>query len=427
MQGYKIENWAEWLDSSLHKIKEKNLQRVLRPLLPHESAVEVLLPGDHLNAWASQHPPPSIRSFDSIGLQRVKLFSLNDYLGLSNHVSVRNAYSEAALKFGSGPRASPLVAGYTVYHQQLEVGLAALKRTEDCLLFPTGFAANVAVISSLGSENVEIFSDELNHASIVDGIRLGVKAGATVNIYRHNDMDHLEELLSKSNSKSRKLVIVDSLFSMDGVFAKLDDLARLKKKYGCLLAVDEAHATLCCGETGAGAAEMFGVENAVDLHIGTLSKAFGCVGGFVGCSRQWKDYFVNKSRAQVFSTALPVPVVAAAHAALLTAQNEPWRRKHVWKLAHVLGSELELTGAQSPIIPIVVGHESVALNASAALLLKGFHVPAIRPPTVPPGTSRLRISLSAVHSMEDVLLLAHEINGLQLHSSHPHYSQTAKL
>jgi 8-amino-7-oxononanoate synthase len=195
--------------------------------------------------------------------------------------------------------------------------------------------------------------------------------------------------------------VTDSLFSMDGDFADLQGLAALKRKHGFLLAVDEAHATLVCGARGEGAVGAAGVEDSVDLHIGTLSKAFGSMGGFVACSTQWKDLFVNIGRAQVFSTSLPVPVVASALAALKVAAKEPWRRQHAHELSQRVGVGLGVQ-AQSPIIPVVIGGEAETMAVCTALLGRGFHVPGIRPPTVPAGTSRLRISLSAGHSTSDV-------------------------
>jgi len=221
-------------------------------------------------------------------------------------------------------------------------------------------------------------------------------------VYRHNDISHLEELIvSTSSSGSRKLVITDSLFSMDGDFADLRALVALRRHHGFLLAVDEAHATLVCGQNGGGAAEAQGVADEIDIHIGTLSKAFGCMGGFVACSARWKDYFVNSARAQVFSTALPIPMAAGALAALRVAREETWRRENVWALTGRLGRALGIH-AQSPIVPVVLGGQDVTMKASAELLRRGFHVPGIRPPTVPAGTCRLRISLSAVHSTAEV-------------------------
>ena len=403
MQSYSTHNpdgWQTWLDASVTDLHRRSLFRTLRPTIPGTSAVEVQISAAHLQAWIHDKPLPTLS--DRHDLQTIKLFSLNDYLGLSTHPRVRAAAAEAAQSCGNGPRSSALVGGYTCYHHDLETALAELKGTQESLLFPTGFAANLAVVSSLASGgDVDIFSDELNHASIVDGARLGRRGGSNLHIYRHNDLDHLESLLTATSSNRRKLVITDSLFSMDGDFADLQGIAALRQQYGFLFALDEAHATLVCGPNGEGAAAAAGISDAVDLHIGTLSKAFGCLGGFVACSAQWKGFFVNKGRAQVFSTSLPVPVVASAQAALRVSTEEPWRRDHLNRLVQRVGAGLGVV-AQSPIIPVVLGPEETTMAACCALLRQGFHVPGIRPPTVPAGTSRLRLSLSAAHTTEDV-------------------------
>ncbi|KAL4424876.1 hypothetical protein ABPG77_002099 [Micractinium sp. CCAP 211/92] len=381
----------------------------------HSLKVQAAISQADIDAWVSGRPPTSLAPAaassnaalphlaEGPNLRIVKLFSLNDYLGLSTHPAVRRAAADAALQCGNGPRSSALVGGYTAWHARLEAALAELKGTEDCLLFPTGFAANLAPQAAQRAQpHVVILSDELNHASIVDGARLGRRDGARLLVYRHNDLGHLEELLQSQVPRgSRAVVITDSLFSMDGDFADLRGLAALRRRHGFLLVVDEAHATLVCGDRGGGAAEMFGVAADVDLHVGTLSKAFGCLGGFVACSRRWKQLLQNRGRAQVFSTALPVPVVAAAHAALQVAAEEPWRRERVWQLARRLGRELGVP-ASSPVVPLIIGPERAAVDASMVLLQRGLHVPAIRPPTVPRGTSRLRVSLSAAHSDGDL-------------------------
>lgn len=392
---------------------------------PPRGDASLLLSPDELATAATaanEHPPNSLR--------RITLFSLNDYLGLSAHPDVRRAASQAALACGMGPRASGVVAGgQTHYHRALERELAALKKTEDAVLFPTGFAANVAVVSALAglgspssnNNNVVILSDELNHASIVDGARLAARASGggggasspasvTIRVYRHNDLAHLEQLLTDPATKhARKMVVTDTLFSMDGDFADLPGLAALRRRHKFLLVVDDAHATLVCGSgSGSGACEMFGLDphQDVDVQVGTLSKAFGALGGFAACSAEMRALLVNRGRAGVFSTALPVPVVAAASAAMAAARREPWRRAHVWRLARRLGRRLGVP-ALSPVVPLVVGGERDAVELSARLLERhGVHCPAIRPPTVPAGTCRLRVTLSAAHSVADVDALA---------------------
>lgn len=353
------------------------------------------------NIITNKHLPPSSNEEDT---KTITLYSLNDYLGLSSHAKVREATSLSAQRYGNGPRSSVLVGGYTCYHAALESTLASLKGTETSLLFPTGFAANTSVIAALARDGqIDIFSDELNHASIVDGCRLAAR-GSKVHVYRHNDAAHLEALLRGcSDATRRKLIITDSLFSMDGDMADIPALVGLKRKYGALLAVDEAHATLVLGSHGGGVVEEQQVDPGdVDLHVGTLSKAVGSIGGFVACSRRWKDFFINMARGQIFSTSLPVPAVVAAQTAIDVASKEPWRRRHVLQLAQRMGTALGMMVC-SPIVPVILGGEEETLGAARYLLQERcMHVPAIRPPTVPSGTSRLRVSLSAGHSTADV-------------------------
>ena len=424
--------WSSWLNDTLNEIRDRRLLRTLRMKIPTLSSMEVRMSRKDFNEWVSDEqqrslsrtnpgqvgsggdchrlPARTVNAHAGNDLEdvTVKLFSSNDYLGLSTHEKVRMSMKNASEKYGSGTRSSAAVAGYTVSHRELENGLAKLKKTEEALLAPTGYAANLAVFSALASNaDVDIFSDELNHASIVDGARLAKQSGAGLYIYRHNDMKDLETMLENS-SKRRKLIVTDSLFSMDGDYADLKGLSKLKQRFPeCLLAVDEAHATLVCGPTGAGVAEEQGVEDSIDIHIGTMSKAFGSIGGYVACHRSWKELLVNRGRAQLFSTALPVPVVEASSAALAVSIEEPWRRTHLMNLWHILGGE-------SQIVPVIVGDESRAVAASTSLLLQGLHVPAIRPPTVPKGTSRLRISLSAAHTREDIEFLRSQLSLLKL-------------
>ena len=490
-----VATWDAWTSSRLAVLDERRLLRSLRPVDPFdanlaassESPVRVRVSDATFRAWldgahdlgdsirpratdrdpidpasppSSSGRPPSSSSRSPSSPSRsetprgrvLRLFSSNDYLGLSAHPAVRAASSSAAARHGSGPRSSALVCGYTRDHRELETSLASLKRAEEALLFPTGFAANLGVIPALADgPDVHVFSDALNHASIVDGCRLAKAKGARVSVYRHADAAHLESLVRSSDAK-RKLVVTDTLFSMDGDVAPLVELARVRARNPevCLM-VDEAHATLVMGANGGGAVEAAGIEDDVDVHVGTLSKAFGSHGGFVACGRGVKSLLASSARAHVFSTALPAPAVAAASAALLTCQNEGRTlRRRLW--SHVRALDVALGGSgegfdpdapkallrpprrdvydrfagfaaddrsvdrrdrsrskgnvvQSPIAAVVLGEESEALEASARLLRAGFHVPAIRPPTVPPGTSRLRVALSAAHEDEDVAAL----------------------
>ncbi|OAE21452.1 hypothetical protein AXG93_3506s1260 [Marchantia polymorpha subsp. ruderalis] len=328
--------------------------------------------------FVKSNDSPSSESTSSKSNHSLRLFSGNDYLGLSAHPSVR---------------------------------LAAAR---ECLLCPTGFAANMAVMTALSSVlkgtlsakggAFAIFSDSLNHASIIDGVRLAQKTGyAEVYQYRHSDMVHLEKLLLECKLQ-RKVVVTDSLFSMDGDFAPMTELASLRRKYNFLLVVDDAHGTLVCGENGGGVAEAFGVEHDVDIYVGTLSKAFGCHGGFIATSRKWKQWIQSRGRSFIFSTALPIPVVTAAYAAIVVAREEKWRQHVLWERVRQLSAGIGVD-LVSPIAPIIIGSADEAVLASRELLQAGFHVLAIRPPTVPEGSSRLRITLSSSHTEADVAAL----------------------
>ncbi|CAN6477974.1 unnamed protein product [Victoria cruziana] len=336
-----------------------------------------------------------------------------------------------------GPRGSALICGYTYHHRMLESSLAALKKKEECLLCPTGFSANMAVMATLGcissilsnsrkpleNEKVAIFSDSLNHASIIDGIRHAERLQEVkAFVYRHSDMAHLRMLLS-SCKLEKKVVVTDSLFSMDGDFAPIIELVELRRKHDFLLVIDDAHGTLVCGENGGGVAEMYGCEKYVDICIGTLSKAVGCSGGFIACSKKWKLLIQSRGRSFIFSTALPVPVVAAAHAAIAVAKKEKWRRKMVWRRVRDFYSFTRIE-ISSPIISLVIGGEEMALLASRHLLKSGFHVSAIRPPTVAPNSCRLRITLSAAHTTADVKNL---VTALAQHIMLPPRDSFAKL
>ena len=406
--------WPTWTEAQRRSLAERQLLRSLRPLTLSGDGTQVLV--DPLTYREMLDNIPSVGGTSGLAsaTTRLTLFAANDYLGLSTHPAVRQAAAAAAAAHGNGPRGSALVCGYTHAHRELESALAELEQAEEALLFPTGYAANMSVLGTFAdSSQCAIFSDELNHASIVDGARLAARgAGAALHVYRHGDLRHLDELLEAS-AAPRKLIVSDSLFSMDGDFADVGGLVRLKQRHGALLCLDEAHGTLVCGERGGGVAERAGVAAEVDVHVGTLSKAFGAQGGFVACSRAHKQLLLCRGRPAVFSTALPAPTVAAALAALREATPE--LRETLWARIAQLGAACPgLRPPVSPIVPVVVGGEAAALGAAATLLRRGLLVPAIRPPTVPRGTARLRIALSAAHSPADVARLAAALNELGL-------------
>jgi 8-amino-7-oxononanoate synthase len=276
--------------------------------------------------------------------------------------------------------------------------------SEAVLLFNNGYTANVGILSSLMGEGDTVFSDALNHASLIDGCRL---SRAEVRVFRHRDAGHLRTLLDQAHGTGKRLIVTDGLFSMDGDLAPLPDLAALARTYDCLLMVDEAHALGVLGPTGRGAAEAFGVEEAVDLSVGTLGKALGSFGAFVACSGVVRDFLINHARSLIYSTSLPPPVLAAAAAALEIVQTEPERREGLRENARRFGTVLREMGFSAPdplthIQCLVTGDERRAMHLSERLLRQGIYAQGIRPPTVPPGTARIRFSLMATHTHEDV-------------------------
>lgn len=342
-------------------------------------------------------------------------FASNDYLGLASDPRLARASAQAARRYGTGSGASALVTGHLPPLRALERELAAWEGTEAALVFSSGFAANLAVVSSLTSRRDAVFSDELNHASLIDGCRL---SRADVHIFRHNDMEHLNELLHRFGPKARRrLIVADSLFSMDGDLAPLDDLSELAQLHGAMLLLDEAHATGVLGEHGQGAADSLSMRLDPPEHfikMGTLSKALGSQGGFVCGTRVLIDWLVNHARPYVFSTALAPPSAAAARCAVRIARDEKERRWQVLTLADSLRSKLQKLGADvgsstTHIVPVIAGSPQRALAWSRRLEERGLLVPAIRPPSVPAGTSRLRIGVSAGHTAEDIDLLVSTI------------------
>ncbi|CAO2144275.1 unnamed protein product [Urochloa humidicola] len=306
-------SWDKFLDAALASLAARKLlfntqvislapqppvsETFMGPEPWDRATVEFQLDSASMQEWLSEDGEASLSIQEDELNRKLVLFSGNDYMCLSSHPAVREAAAKAVQQYGMGPRGSALISGYTTYHKLVEESLAELKNQEDCILCPSGFSANLAVMSTLGSissllsvgrkpaddERVAIFSDALNHASIIDGIRLVERQReGQVFVYKHGDMSHLDFLLS-SCSMEKKIVVTDSLFSMDGDFAPLPELVKLRKKHGFLLVVDDAHGTLVCGENGGGAPEMFECQNDVDISIGTLSKAVGCLGGFISC------------------------------------------------------------------------------------------------------------------------------------------------
>jgi 8-amino-7-oxononanoate synthase len=332
--------------------------------------------------------------------RRVILLCSNDYLGLARHPSLEQAACAAMQQYGFGSGASRLVSGNSPLHQELEERIALFKGTEAALLFNTGYAANTGIIPAVAGAGDVILSDSLNHASIIDGCRM---SRATVQVYRHRDRDHVEDLLKKNASARRTLIVTDGVFSMDGDIAPLPDLARLAEQYGALLMVDDAHATGVLGKDGKGTVEHFNLEGRVHIQMGTLGKALGSFGAYVAGSRALIDYLVNSVRSFIFSTALPPAVCAASMAAIDLVKQEPERRDALWNVRNRLAAGLrsigiDTNGSETPIIPIMIGDARGSASVSALLLEAGIFAPAIRPPTVPKGTSRIRTTVTALHT-----------------------------
>lgn len=327
-------------------------------------------------------------------------FGSNDYLALAADPRLAGAAEAMIRRAGWGAGASPLVNGRSTPHAELEEALAEFEKTEAALLFSSGFAANVGTVAALVGRRDAVFADAKNHASLIDGCRL---SRADVHVYQHLDCDHLERLLGKAPPARRRMIVTDSLFSMDGDLAPLERLVEFRDRFGCMLLVDEAHATGVFGESGRGVVEHLGVEGRIDIKIGTLSKALGCAGGFVCGSRKLVDWLFNRARSYVFSTAQPDAGAAAAVAALQIIEDEPDRRLALLSRAAQLRERLAAGGwnvgaSASQIIPICVGSANLAMQLSAHLSEAGIFVPGIRPPSVPEGESLLRVSLSCGHT-----------------------------
>ncbi len=335
-------------------------------------------------------------------------FCSNDYLGLAKHPSVLGAFQDAAAKYGVGSGASHLVTGHGPEHEALEEALAAFTGRAKALVFSTGYMANMGVIGALADQNATLVSDKLNHASLIDGCRL---SGATSLRYRHSDAAHAFELLAAVDPAiDTRLLITDGVFSMDGDLAPLPELARAARQTGAWLMVDDAHGLGVVGSTGRGTCEHFGLSPGdVPVLVGTFGKAFGTFGAFVAGDTDLIDFLMQKSRTYIYTTALPPALAAATRAALEVSQRESWRREKVLALVErfrrglpELFPELRNLVPGTTIVPVVVGDAQRALAISKALESKGFLVTAIRPPTVPAGTSRLRVTLSAAHEESQV-------------------------
>ncbi len=339
-----------------------------------------------------------------IGGRELLLLCSNNYLGLANHPEVVAAARAALERYGASAASSRLISGHMSPHAELEQQLARWKGCAAALTFSTGYQANIGVITSLVARDDVVISDALNHASIIDGCRL---SRATTAVYRHNDMEHLRDLLRDHRAARRLLVLTEAVFSMDGDRAPLAEIAALAKRHGAWLMVDEAHSTGVFGPRGGGLAAELGLTDAIDVHVGTLGKALGSFGAYVAGSRALIELLVNRARSFIFTTGLPPAAAAAATAAIRIAEREPARARTLLEHARRLGSRLRAAGLEIPhldsqILPVIIGSAERAVAVASHLLEHGIYVAAIRPPTVPPGTSRLRVSLMATHTDEQL-------------------------
>ena len=369
-----------WVGEDLRRLDEECLMRQRQPV---------------------QRPRPGWLRVD--GVDYVD-FASNDYLGLATDPRVGAAARRAIEQYGWGTGASPLVTGYHPLHQQLEQQLADFEGSQAVLLFTSGFVANQSVLAALAGPMDALFCEKRNHASLIDGCRL---SRAKLRVYRNDQLETLERWLSRSTGYRRRLIVTDSVFSMDGDLAPLPDLCDLADHFEAILYVDEAHATGVLGPSGRGVAEHFGVEHRIPLRMGTLSKALGSVGGFLAATRGWSDWLLNHARGYVYTTALPPACAAAACEALRLLRCEPDRRARVNCLADRLRQGLRQLGrdtgpSRTPIVPVLAGEANSALELAQRARSRGFWPAAIRPPTVATGTSRLRLTVSAAHEPEQI-------------------------
>lgn len=361
-----------------------------------------------LKEQALYREPVSYLPLDAVHMQlagkRYLALAANNYLGLTHSPTVQQAAIDAVLCYGAGSGGARLTTGSHPLYESLEQDIAAFKGTEAAVVFNTGYMANVGVISSLAGKSDVIFSDELNHASIIDGCRLS-KAHTVV--YRHADMADLAAKLKNTPCSGRRLIVTDGVFSMDGDIAPLDEIAQLGQVYQAMIMVDDAHAVGVLGHGGCGTADHFGLKEKIQIQMGTLSKSLAAEGGYVAGSRELIAYLINQARSFIFSTALSPAVVAGAQAALCQLKASPQLVAALLGNAQYVRQALTsagvpVAGSVTPILPIMVGEAALAVRMAALLKEQGLLVTAIRPPTVPPGTSRLRLTISAAHDRKEL-------------------------
>jgi len=350
--------------------------------------------------------------------KRVLNLSSNNYLGLTTHPKLKSAMVTATDEWGAGSGAVRTIAGTMAVHEELERRLAAFKHTEASLVLQSGFTANLGVLQSLVGEGDVIISDELNHASIIDGIRL---SKAERSIFKHRDLDDLERHLDKHRDKRVKLVVTDGVFSMDGDIAPLKGIVERAEGFAALVMVDDAHASGVLGKNGRGTVNHFGLDGRVDLQMGTLSKAIGVLGGYVAGAQSVRDFLIHRARPFLFSTSHPPGVAAACIAAIDVLQSEPERIDQLWKNTARFKAGLKRLGfetgaSETPITPVIVGKGSVAMELSDRLFAMGVFAQGIGYPTVPEGRARIRTIVTSAHTdaQLDRALEAFEKGGKEL-------------
>ncbi|MDE2180638.1 MAG: 8-amino-7-oxononanoate synthase [candidate division NC10 bacterium] len=361
------------------------------------------LKAEGLYRWLRQVDGPQGSRIHVDGREAIH-FAGSDYLGLACHPRLKQAACQATMQYGCGVAAARLISGNHDLYPQLEKRLARFKQAETALLFSTGYQANLGVISTLMNSQDVVFSDALNHASIVDGCRL---SRATVRIFPHNDLAALERLLERERSARRRLIVVDGLYSMDGDVASLEEIVGLAERYDCMTMVDDSHGTGVLGETGRGTAEATGVLGRIDIETGSLAKALGGFGAYVVGSRTVIEYLINRARPFIFTCAIPPVVLATVLEALTIVEQEPERRQRLWDNIryvraglHEVGFEVSPSGTQ--IIPLMVGEPEHTMQFCQELLDRGIFAQGIRYPSVPRGTERIRLTVTASHSKTDL-------------------------
>ncbi len=378
-----MEKFVQFLKNELDIIKEKKRYRFLRTI--------------------SSKPDFSI----TINSKKVLNLCSNNYLGLAGHPQLIEAEIEACKKYGVGSTGSRLITGTMELHTLLEEKVARFKNCEKAILFNTGYMANIGILTSLTNEKDAIFSDEYNHASIVDGCKM---SKATKFIYSHCNLEHLESLLKKASKFRNRIIVTDSVFSMDGDIAPLPDIVFLAEKYNAFIMTDDAHATGILGRNGSGSAEFFNLKDKIDIQMGTFGKALGTFGAYVAGRKELIDFLINKSRPLIYTTAMPPGTIGATIKALEIVQSEEGkrRREYLLKMAGLLRETLNKHGlntlnSQTQIIPLLIGDEETTMELSQQLLEKGIFIQGIRPPTVPEGMCRLRISLTVATNFNALL------------------------